>query len=256
MSGPSRIAMWSGPRNLSTALMRAWENRADTAVVDEPLYGVYLSATGIDHPGRDDVLAHMSTDWRYVVRSLTGPVPDGKTIWYQKHMAHHLLPEMDHDWVFGLTNAFLIRDPAAMLASYVRRRETVTVADLGLPQQVALFDQLCERAGSPPPVIDAADVLTDPAGTLAALCAALGVAFDAAMLSWPAGPRPTDGVWAKHWYDSVQRSTGFAPYRPQPITLPDHLQAIAEACRPYYDRLHQARLSSAPSPLAGESGER
>ena len=249
MSGPQRIAphriaMWSGPRNLSTALMRAWGNRADATVVDEPLYGTYLATTGIDHPGRDEVLACMDTDWRAVVRWLTGTVPDGKAIWYQKHMAHHLLPEMGHDWVFELTNAFLIRDPAAMLASYVRRRETVTVADLGLPQQVALFDRLCERTGSTPPVIDAADVLKDPAGTLGALCAALGIAFDAAMLSWPAGPRPTDGVWAKYWYDSVERSTGFAPYRPKPITLPDHLQAIAEACRPSYDRLYRARLTA------------
>ncbi|HEY7070382.1 MAG TPA: hypothetical protein VH479_09725, partial [Acidimicrobiales bacterium] len=151
-----RLAVWSGPRNISTALMRSWENRGDTAVVDEPLYAHYLLATGLDHPGRDEVIAAGETDWRRVVDTLLGPPPGGTRVYYQKHMAHHLLPGMDRDWVARLTNVLLIRDPREVVASYVRSRATVTVEDTGLPQQVRLHDELS------PPVLDAADVLRRP----------------------------------------------------------------------------------------------
>ena len=230
MTEPVRIAMWSGPRTLSTATMRAWENRADTVVVDEPLYAYYLAATGLDHPGRDEVLAGQPTDWREVVRELTeGPVPGA--IGYQKHMTHHVLPEVDLDALAGLRHAFLVRDPRALLASYARVREQPTLDDLGLAQQVALF----RRFGGP--VVDAADLLRDPEGTLRALCAALDVPFDPAMLAWPAGPRDSDGVWAPHWYASVEASTGFGPYRPDPVEVPGHLADLAARCRPYYDEM-------------------
>lgn len=234
---PVRIAMWSGPRTLSTATMRAWENRRDTAVVDEPLYAYYLAATGLDHPGRDAVLAGQPTDWRAVVRSLTrDPLPDGATIGYQKHMTHHVLPEVDLDAFTGLRHAFLIRDPRRLLASYAKVRERPTLADLGLPQQVALF----RRFGGP--VVDSDDLLRDPAGTLARLCAALDVPFDPAMLSWPAGPRDTDGVWAPYWYAGVEASTGFGPYRGTTADVPDHLEGLAQECRPFYDELASRRI--------------
>jgi hypothetical protein len=236
---PVRIAMWSGPRTLSTASMRAWGNRPDTVVVDEPLYAYYLAATGLDHPGRDEVIASQPTDWRAVVRSLTdGDLPDGATISYQKHMTHHVLPEIDLGALAGLTHAYLIRDPRRVLASYAKVREP-TLADLGLGQQVALY----RRFGGP--VVDSDDLLRDPAGVLAALCTALGVPFDERMLSWPAGPRPTDGVWAPYWYARVEASTGFGPDRGDDVPdLPAHLAALAEQCRPYYEELAARALRS------------
>ncbi|WP_109505921.1 sulfotransferase family protein [Nocardioides speluncae] len=236
----TRIAMWSGPRNLSTALMRSFENRADCSVVDEPLYAAYLDQTGLDHPGRDDVLASQPRDWREVLDQLTrGTLPT--PLQYQKHMTHHLLPGIDRGLLDGLRHAFLVRDPERVLTSYAKVREEPTLADLGLPQQVELF----ETYGGP--VVDAADVLRDPRGTLSLLCEALGVGFDEAMLSWPAGPRDTDGVWAPHWYAGVEASTGFAPYSPgSGDPLPERLWPLLDQCRPYYDALAPYRLQTNP----------
>src|SRR3954470_20167300 len=229
--------MWSGPRNLSTAMMRSFENRADCTVVDEPLYAAYLAATGLDHPGRDDVLASQPTDWRTVVEWLrSGAV--ATPLQYQKHMTHHLLPEMDRSALGGLRHAFLVRDPERVLTSYAKVRDEPTLEDLGLPQQVELF----ETYGGP--VVDAADVLRDPRGTLVALCAALGTDFDEAMLSWPAGPRDTDGVWAPHWYASVEASTGFGAPRDPAVELPASLAALAEQCRDAYEEMAGHRLTS------------
>jgi hypothetical protein len=242
VSAPLRIAMWSGPRNISTAMLRAFGNRPDTAVSDEPLYGHYLRQTGLDHPGRDEVIAAQPDGWRAVAKRLCGPVPDGRAVWYQKHMSHHLLPEIERGWLDRLTNCFLIRDPREVLASYTQVRETVTLADTGLPQQAALFECECKRLGAPPPVLDSSDVLRDPKRLLGALCAALDLEFTPAMLSWPPGPRPTDGVWSKYWYASVTDSTGFMAYRPKSVTLSEPLEALAEACAPYYRMLHDHRL--------------
>lgn len=237
-----RIAMWSGPRNISTAMMRAWENRGDCAVSDEPLYAAYLAMTGLDHPGRDAVIAAGETDWRRAVGDLLGPAPGGTALWYQKHMSHHLLPEMDTEWVLGLRNVFLIRDPAEVVASYLKSRATVTPDDIGLPQQGRLFDLLRDRLGESPPVIDAGDFLRAPEAHLRALCARLGIAFTPRMLSWPAGPRDSDGVWAPYWYDAVWKSTGFEPWRAREDRLEGEALAVADACRPVYERLRGFRI--------------
>lgn len=241
-----RIAMWSGPRNISTAMMRAWENRPDCAVVDEPLYAAYLAATGLDHPGRDEVIAAGDTDWRRVVAQLTGPLPAGKALWYQKHMTHHLLPGMDIDWVHQLTNVFLIRDPAAVVDSYLKSRATVTPDDIGLRQQEQLFDAVAQRLGEAPPVIDADDFLQAPQAYLEALCARLGITRSEdvleRMLHWPAGPRASDGVWAPHWYAAVWRSTGFEPWHARTPQLAAQPRGVAEACRHAYDKLHARRI--------------
>ncbi len=244
---PVRIAMWSGPRNISTAMMRAFENRPDTAVVDEPFYGVYLALTDAEHPMREEVLKTAPTDWRAVVQGLLGPAPDGRAVFYQKHMTHHLLAEIGRDWIGACRNAFLIRPPEQVLASYTRKREEVTLDDIGFVQQRELFEREADRQGAAPPVIEARDVLADPRGTLFALCSALGIPFREEMLSWPAGPRASDGVWAPVWYDAVERSTGFGPPRPErgPADLPDHLKPIAEAAQPHYERLAAFRLSPA-----------
>ena len=242
MSGIQRIAMWSGPRNISTALMRAWENRPDCVVVDEPFYAHYLHATGIDHPGRDAVLRSQPLDWRIVVDQLRKELPEGCRIHYQKHMAHHLLPAMEGEWLYDLSHAFLIRDPREMVASYARSRDSVTVADLGLHRQVEIWARVRERSGRVPPVVDSRDVLEQPERLLRRLCAALGVGFDEAMLSWPAGPRESDGVWASYWYASVLASTGFRPYAGRSIDLPGELEDVADACREPYEFLYSHRL--------------
>jgi hypothetical protein len=228
--------MWSGPRNLSTAMMRSFGNRADCTVVDEPFYAAYLAATGLDHPGRDDVVDSQPTDPAEVVSVLTdGPVTT--PVQYQKHMTHHLLPGIERTTLAPLRHAFLVRDPERVLTSYAKVRDEPTLEDLGLPQQVELF----ETFGGP--VVDAADVLRDPRATLGMLCDALGIGFDEAMLSWPAGPRDTDGVWAPHWYAGVEASTGFAPYSPgSGDPLPDRLAPLLERCRPYYEALAPYRL--------------
>ena len=238
-----RIAMWSGPRNISTAMMRSFENRADTVVVDEPLYACYLSDTGIHHPGREEVLASQATDWETVTKALTGAVPDGAKVYYQKHMAHHLLPHMGRDWTDQLTHAFLIRDPRLMLASYVKTRDEVTLADLGLEAQLEIFEREADRLGTAPPVIESADVLKNPKAKLTALCEALGIPFDDGMLKWPAGPRESDGVWAPYWYKNVEASTGFnKPDDMAPPSLEPRLQAIADEAMPIYEMLQEFRL--------------
>ena len=235
----TRIAMWSGPRTVSTALMRSWENRPDTVVTDEPLYAFYLDRTGLDHPGRDAVIASQPGDWRVVLDQLTaGPLPPGVSIGYAKHMTHHLLPEVDRAALAPLRHAHLIRDPRELLASYARVRTEPSLDDLGLRQQAEIF----ETFGGP--VVDSRDLLADPGGILRALCRALGVPFDAAMLSWPPGPRDSDGVWAPYWYDSVLESTGFAAYRPPAAPLPARLEPLADRCMPFFLRLHQYRISS------------
>ncbi|MQA77530.1 MAG: HAD family hydrolase [Streptosporangiales bacterium] len=236
---PVRLAVWSGPRNISTALMRSWENRADTVVVDEPLYAYYLATTRLDHPARDEIVAAGETDWRRVVETLLGSVPAGTAVFYQKHMNGHLLPEVDRSWIRRLTNVLLIRDPREVVASYTKARASVTPDDIGLPQQVALYDELAAE-DTPPPVIDAADFLRDPERHLRALCAYVGVEFSDRMLRWPSGRRESDGIWAPHWYAAVERSTGFAPYRPREVRLSGELARVAAACMPLYERLREA----------------
>jgi Sulfotransferase domain len=240
-AAPLRIAMWSGPRNISTAMMRSFEARGDTAVSDEPFYAAYLRRTGIDHPLRDAVIASQPTDWREAAATVTGPIPQGRPIWYQKHMTLHMLPEFGRAWMRKVTNAFLIRDPEAVLASYAERRDAVTLEDIGFVQQRELFDAQADQRGRAPPVVDAADILTAPGSILEKLCAALGISYTSAMLRWPAGRRSTDGVWAPAWYQAVEKSTGFSPLKPA-SELPARLRSLADQARPHYDALARYRL--------------
>jgi len=234
--------MWSGPRNISTAMMRSWGNRPDTHVCDEPLYAHYLVHTRLPHPGADEVIRHHETDWHKVVAWLTGPIPGGKTIFYQKHMAHHLLPRIDRGWLDDLDHVFLIRDPAAVLNSLVEFLPAPTLEDTGLPQQAEIFERERKRTGRIPPVIDARDVAAHPERSLRLLCEALDVEFTPAMLSWPAGPRDTDGVWARHWYAKVLRTTGFAPPRPETRPLAAAVKGLEARCLGYYEQLAAHRL--------------
>lgn len=245
-----RIAMWSGPRNLSTAMMRSFENRADCVVSDEPFYAAYLAATGLDHPMRDEVLLSQPTEWQDVARSLAGPLPqaaagEDEAIWYQKHMTHHMLPAFGLDWMGSFRHAFLIRSPARVLNSYVAKREDVTLADIGLVRQVELFDRFANEKSTAPPVVDSDELLRNPEGVLRKLCAALAIPFDVAMLHWPKGRRASDGIWAPAWYASVEQSTGFTTQAGSALpSLPEHLQRIAEAALPFYERLAAYRISA------------
>ena len=239
-----RIGMWSGPRNISTAMMRSFENRPDCAVVDEPFYACYLNMTGADHPMRAEVLASQPRDWRVVVEGLLGPVPERRPVFYQKHMTHHMLPSMGWEWTGNLRNAFLIRAPEDVLLSYAQVRGTPSLKEIGVPQQRELFEREADRLGHAPPVIDGTDVLRDPGCVLALLCEALGIAFVPEMLSWPAGPRVTDGVWAPAWYSAVEKSTGFSAPREGRVELPDDLRHVADAVRADYERLAGFRLGA------------
>jgi hypothetical protein len=240
---PIRIAMWSGPRNISTAMMRAWGNRPDTAVIDEPFYAYYLERTGKDHPIAAEVIAAGETDWRGVARRLTKePVPGGKPIFFQKQMTHHLLPEIEREWIVDLVNCFLIRDPREVILSYIKKNPGPALEDLGFVQQCEIFNFVRNQTKSIPPVVDARDVLQNPEATLQLLCDAIGVSFDKSMLSWPPGLRETDGIWAKHWYDAVARSTSFQPYKSREGNVPDSVRDVYERCRECYEKLYQHRL--------------
>lgn len=235
-----KIAMWSGPRNLSTAMMYSFAARGDCVAVDEPFYGAYLHASGMDHPMRDAVIASQSSDPVQVAKQcLTSPKTD---IFYQKHMTLHMLPDWDLGFMRGLTNVFLIRHPARVVASYAKKREAPTLLDIGFVQQAELFDRVANDLGRAPLVLDSADVRADPSGTLTRLCNALGIPFTDQMLNWPAGPKPYDGVWAPHWYDQVWGSTGFGGAEGDLPDLPAEFQQLSDAAMPYYLRLSDLKL--------------
>ena len=241
MSEVVRVAMWSGPRNISTAMMRAFENRPDAVVVDEPLYAAYLTRTGIDHPMREATVGSQPTDLAAAIAGLQTPLPAGRRVHYAKHMAHHVSRDMDLRWTLGFRNVLLIRDPVEVVASYVRGRESCEPDDIGLPQQGWLME-LWDEHGVEVPVLDARDFLEAPEAQLRRLCDWLDIPFTERMLSWPAGPRDSDGVWGEHWYSAVQSSTGFEPWRPRETALSGHDEAVAEACRPVYAALYDRRM--------------
>lgn len=231
-----RINVWSGPRNVSTALMYSFAQRADTRVVDEPLYGHYLAVSGADHPGADEVMAHMNTDADAVIRDvILGPCD--RPLLFMKQMAHHLV-DLDHGFLAQTINVLLVRDPTEMLPSLAETLAQPTLRDTGLAMQSALLAELL-ALGQSPPVLDARELLLDPPGVLAQLCAQVGVAFDPAMLFWQPGPRPEDGIWAKHWYHAVHQSSGFQPYRPKSTPVPGWLQPLLAECLPHYAQLTQ-----------------
>jgi hypothetical protein len=237
--------MWSGPRNLSTALMRSFGARPDTEVLDEPFYAAFLAATGKDHPLRDEVIAAGETDWRRVAAACAAE-PAERRVRYEKHMTHHMIEGFGLEWTDGAAEAFLIRDPRAVAASYAAKREAFVLEDLGLVRQAELFERAADRLGRAPPVVDANDIRRDPEGTLRALCAALGLGFDPAMLAWAPGPRASDGAWARHWYGAVERSTGFAPPEGDPGALPAPIERLIEPALPLYARLARHALRHAP----------
>lgn len=229
------IAMWSGPRNISTAMMYSFGNRTDCLAWDEPFYAFSLVNHGNEHPMRDEIIAANDSDWDKLVAKCTSPA--AKPVFYQKHMTHHMLPGFDRSWIHKVTNAFLIRAPERVLASYTRKWVDVSLRDIGFVEQAEIFDAVAQRLGRAPPVIDAEDVLKNPQEILEQLCKACGIAFDKAMLEWPKGPKSFDGVWAPHWYNAVWESAGFVAPPDKTIELPAHLARIADEARLPYLRL-------------------
>lgn len=230
------IAMWSGPRNISTALMRSWASRSDTQVIDEPFYAHYLKETGYDHPGAREIIAAYETDWRLVIDQLLAR-DNGKAIYYQKQMTQHMLEHIDRSWLSEIANCFLIRDPRRMLLSFAKVIPNPQLDQTGLPQQVELFNTVRRATGRIPPVIAARDVLRHPEATLRRLCAALDVAFDRVMLCWRPGKHASDGIWAKHWYASVEASTSFAPYQEDETPVPENMRALLDECQELYAQM-------------------
>lgn len=242
------IACWSGPRNLSTAMMYAFGARADCAVRDEPFYAAYLARTGLDHPMRDAIIAAGDADPDRVARACAASAP-GAAHTYQKHMTQHMIDGVDRGWLKAVRHVFLIRHPARVLASYAAKREDPTADDIGFRLQAEIFDEV-RALGLPAVVIDSHDVRQAPEAMLRGLCAAIGLPFDPAMLSWPAGGHADDGVWAAHWYDAVHRSTGFAGAEGPLPDLPSSLQALCTETMPYYDRMRAHALKASPDDRA------
>jgi len=223
-----KIAMWSGPRNLSTAMMYGFAARGDCAVMDEPFYAAYLDRTGLDHPITAEIIAAHDTDPARMAETCAAPPPDGKAHLYMKHMPHHMLPEFPLDWAEECLNLHLIRHPARVIASYTDKRADITLEDIGYPQQLQMWEKL------PGPIIDSADIRLNPATALTRLCSEMGIPYKDAMLSWPAGPKPFDGAWARHWYPAVHRSTGFAgPEGPLPDIPEQHRKLQKDAVEIY-----------------------
>ena len=240
-----RLAMWSGPRNISTAMMRAFENRPDCAVWDEPFYAAYLKHSGVVHPMQDEIIADGRPDPDDVVAGLLGPTPNGERLFYQKHMTHHMIDVMPRAWFSEVTHGFLLRHPERVTASYAAKRAEVTLEDIGFPQLVEIFDQVCDVTGKAPPVLDSDEVPANPKACLSALCAAWEIPFSEAMLAWPEGRRDSDGVWADWWYGQVWQSTGFKVSEPKPLNLTAAQQKVADAAMPHYERMRRHVLSAA-----------
>lgn len=234
--------MWSGPRNISTAMMRSWENRLDCSVIDEPFYACYLQETGLEHPLREQILNTMPKNRKQVIKNLTAVDP-GTKLQYQKHMTHHMPTQTDLSWCQSLRHCFLIRDPAEVIASYLEKMPSVSSNDIGIQRQAELFAEITEITGHTPLVLDSKDVLQHPEQMLRCLCNALDIPFEAhAMLHWPAGKRVSDGIWASHWYQSVEASTGFSTYSVRNISLKGNAAALAGQMQPFYAGMAAHRL--------------
>lgn len=234
--------MWSGPRNISTALMRSWESRSDTFVIDEPFYAHYLSVTNVDHPGRDEIVQNGETDQSVVSKGLISDINDSCSIYFQKHMTHHMIPSVGREWMKDVVNCFLIRDPKDMILSYTKVNSNLSMHLLGLEEQYELFEYVTKINGRAPPVVDSKDILLDPRKTLSLLCEKIGVVFSEEMLSWSKGVRDTDGIWAKYWYDNVINSTGFNTYTEKNEVIRDEYIQLYEDCLKIYEKLSKHKI--------------
>ncbi|GAA4643782.1 branched chain amino acid aminotransferase [Pontixanthobacter gangjinensis] len=238
-----RIAMWSGPRNISTAMMRSFGSRSDCAVSDEPFYGAYLKDSGEPQPMADQIIGDMDCDWDSVASAMRGPSPDNAAVWYQKHMPHHMVGNVGISDFPDHKHAFLIREPERVIASYAMKRVAVKFEDLRYDRQLEYFKLVKNSASEIPAVIDSTQFLSDPEGHLKLLCSRIGIPWDKAMLAWQRGIKPSDGIWATHWYDKVAASSGFASEPGRKPKLEGAAAELAEECRPYYDEMREFALT-------------
>lgn len=232
------ISLWSGPRNVSTALMYSFAQRDDMIVVDEPLYAHYLSNTDVDHIGKEVILKDMNNDGDEVIKSILNKKRQKFT--FLKNMAHHWI-KLNNEYLNNMENIFLIRDPEEMLPSLNQQLSNPTLRDTALKKQVEVYDYLVQTGGAPT-IIDSKDLLQDPKAMLIAICDRLTVPFDEKMLRWKVGARPEDGVWAKYWYHNVHKSEGFSSYKKKDGPFPEHLKPLLKECKPYYKFLSDNSL--------------
>lgn len=241
MTETTYIAMWSGPRNISTTMMRSFENRGDTDVIDEPFCASYLKRTGANHPYREQTLDAQPNTYNQAVSWALQPNKGGQLIKFQKHIAYHVEPAANFDWLLKTKCFLLIRDPRLMIASYANKSDDVEPIARSFQIERLIADFLDQNQRSCP-IVDASDILRNPESMLRKLCASLAISFDPAMLSWPSGRRPSDGAWAPHWYSAVESSTGFRPYTNKTVNLSPGLEAIAAGCMDDYNTLFERRL--------------
>ena len=239
-----RIAMWSGPRNISTAIMRSFENRSDTCVTDEPFYGAYLKHTGIRQPMCDRIIASMECEWGKIKLHLNEKLPKQDcSIWYQKHMPHHMVAGISIKDFPNHRHAFLIRDPCQVIASYAAKHVEVSLDDLGFERQWDYIQYCCDKSGKTPAIFDASDVLANPEAMLKIMCSALSIEWDDRMLFWETGLRTDDGIWAEHWYNQVRQSSGFGRPQKKKMKLSTHQHKIADECQPFYAKMEKLKLT-------------
>lgn len=235
MDKTKRIVLWSGPRNISTALMYSFAQRSDTKVFDEPLYGYYLNESNADeyHPGAKEVLNEMETNGQKVIDMMMGP--HAADVVFFKHMTHHQL-ELDRSFMKDCINVILTRDPREMLTSIAKVIAHPKMSDIGYLAHLDILNEI-KTLGQEPIVLDSKGILKDPQGVLKALCEKVGIPFHQKMLSWEPGPRPEDGSWAKYWYDNVHRSSGFSKYIKKDEAFPTNLKPLFEESMPCYEEL-------------------
>ncbi len=234
--------MWSGPRNISSALMRSFENRSDCFVSDEPFYSYFLAKTKLKHPLYQEIIQSGFTDYNQIIKYITGPIPSSKKIWYQKHMAHHILEGNNMKWVKHMKNCLLIRHPSDVILSYLQKNKLENIEQLGYLQLIQIYKILTEELNIHPIIIDAEDLLSKPEDMLNLLCKNLGIKFDKKMLSWSVGIRKTDGVWSKHWYKNVEASNGFNPFNKTDRKIPVKYRIINDKCMELYNFLYERRM--------------
>jgi len=244
MNNNKRISMWSGPRNISTALMRSFENRSDTFVIDEPFYSFFLKNTGIKHPIYKEVIEKYDSSWNNIANTLIGPIPNNKKIWYQKLMTHHWADNQPLDWTINTINCFLIRNPKDVILSYLKIHQEVTPELIGLPQQVHMFNHITEQINKIPIVISSEDILKNPKLMLQKLCNLLDIPFLEQMLSWPTGARESDGIWGKYWYKNVVKTSSFSKFSEKNEEFPRQFSSLLDKCNTYYKQMEKYKITN------------
>ncbi len=240
---PLRLSVWSGPRNISTAMMRSFGSRSDCHPVDEPFYACYLTQTGLQHPMREEIIASQPSNWKTVISEINGALPHKKSILYLKHMTQHMLSDIKLEGLADHTHCFLIRDPRLVIASFSEKMDRVSADATGFKRQLELYRYFSKHAAKRPVVIEGEDIQKNPGEMLEHLCEACNLPFDKAMLSWKAGPHPEDGIWGAHWYNAVEKSTGFAAYSEKQVLLSDEQEQLAKELEPYYQELKAHKLT-------------